>query len=179
MAQLQIYCVVWVPALESLLYGSKLPTLVNLHRIAKEMETFRPASYPIVYGSTLPDTDVVKRGFSGYGNHVILPSHSAEERDWSMFPRTGFSVVDNAWFRQPYIDNLKKPNMGEIRCFFAGGTFCHAVHTMPEASQDGVPSSAISMTHVMGVVPLDRIRYVAALSQWMVWRADLAEASSQ
>ncbi len=136
------------------MYGAKLVTIMNFDWIASLDNSPRPTTYSLARGpphTLFPKDMVVKRGYSGYGNYVIFPEDKPENRTWSHWPPSPFHSVNMSWFQQQPILQLKIPNIGEIRCFFAGGTFCHAVHTTRAGGDK------INVDHVSLVVPLDRI----------------------
>ncbi|KAA1478137.1 hypothetical protein DENSPDRAFT_885658 [Dentipellis sp. KUC8613] len=152
MEKLKSTAAIWTNATESFIFGAKLPLIHNLDKIAKARNERHPKTQTVRRGKkkeSFPENRVVKRGFSGYGSYVTLPSSPADQRKWGSWPEVPFEEVENSWFQQELIPGLLTSQIGEIRCVFAGGKFLYAFHTSP---RDG---GGITTEHVMTVMPLD------------------------
>ncbi|KAA1480154.1 hypothetical protein DENSPDRAFT_887432 [Dentipellis sp. KUC8613] len=151
MTRLSGRAAVWPNAPEMLYYGSKVALITLLDDIAHMANEGRPQTTMLPYGAPFPVGKVVKRGYSGYGKHVIRPDSPPRKRQWDEWPRTPFEVVNDVWFQQEVIPQLTKHEVGEVRCYFAGGVFHHAIHTSPEMYK----AKDLGPSHVVMAIPRD------------------------
>ncbi|KAH9920566.1 uncharacterized protein BXZ73DRAFT_104693 [Epithele typhae] len=122
------YTVVWPDPSEGLVYGGKAALIKNLDAIAKAP---RPRTSPIVFGYSYVDGKVIKRGHSGWGEHVCTDVNKNPVDRWgSLWEKpnaTAPPLASRAWLMQDYVDTLRI--LGEIRCYFIHGTHQYTVHT--------------------------------------------------
>lgn len=137
---------------ELLAAGDKCLLAENLDKVAAKLGYVRPAVVRILPGSDAQSWrgNVLKRGYSAYGDCVRFPDSDEYPRDWSSL--TAASPGHEAhWFAQPLVETLRDPSIGEFRCYFVGGELIRIVRTLPNV-QD------LAVDEITKMYPLDEWR---------------------
>ncbi|KAH9910588.1 uncharacterized protein BXZ73DRAFT_108792 [Epithele typhae] len=161
MAILQRCTVVWPDPEETFLYGAKIPLIENLDKAAANVtKTPRPWTSCVSVGGAVGHNEIIKRGHSGWGNHVSPPSAGDSKTRWnSLVPDKDKAVEEQwfgrSWFRQQFIPTLVE--LGEMRCLFFAGKLTHITHTVKQKDSDRTDSDPVTTT-----VPLKHIPTILA-----------------
>ncbi|KAI0057908.1 hypothetical protein BV25DRAFT_1338414 [Artomyces pyxidatus] len=149
--------VFWPDHRETLRYGGKVALIRILDIVAHyATRSARPVTIALRRGTIVPEDVVIKRGHSGYSEHVDFPKeHSGKQRPSELFVEDDQFEFNSAWFYQPYLSHLR--NTGEFRAYFAGGKYCHTTRTLPmEGSEE------IWVEELTGVIPLRVVRCISS-----------------
>ena len=143
--------VVWPDPWELLLYGDKSVLTEALDKVARlHTGTLRPLVHRLIPEEPLEafQDHVIKRGYSGYSDSVLLPTPTRPELRWDVLlgpAEERHADYDAAWLAQPYLNLLRDPRYGEFRSYFVGGQLICTFQTVP---RDGT-GLAVDMLRTM------------------------------
>ena len=122
---------------ELLAAGDKCLLAENLDKVAATLTYARPAVARIA-----PDSDektwgknVLKRGYSAYGECVFFPESPQYPRNWASLV-AACPGHDAYWLAQPPVPSLREHSVGEFRCYFVGRKLIRILRTRPTLEGD-------------------------------------------